>query len=353
MGVRQLLAGGRLKQSTPAILAVAGLLSAAWGAWMNVRVADEPFSPAAAAERPAASVEVALPAFVVGDPGAVVPRHAEPRTEIRQRSRIEVLRYTVQNGDSIFGIAKRFEIKPETVLWGNFETLEDNPDMLRPGQELNILPVDGTYYKWEPGDSLSSVADFFGVPASNIVDWPSNNLDPEDPVVEAGAWLVVPDGQRAFATWFVPTIARGRAGVGMAFGPGGCSGDFSGGAVGGGGFVWPSNNHYVSGNDYWSGHLGIDIAAGVGDSVWAADAGVVVFAGWATTGYGYMVMIDHGTGWQTVYGHLSSVRVSCGQSVSQGQSIGSAGSTGNSTGPHLHLETRFEAGFVNPWYVLP
>jgi len=66
-----------------------------------------------------------------------------------------------------------------------------------------------------------------------------------------------------------------------------------------------------------------------------------------------MVMIDHGTGWQTVYGHLSSVRVSCGQSVSQGQSIGSAGSTGNSTGPHLHLETRFEAGFVNPWYVLP
>lgn len=353
MRLRQLLAGGRLRASTPAILAVAGLLFAVGGAWMNVHASSAPTSPAPAADAPAAPVEVSLPAFEVGPPDAAVSRRAEPRTEILQRARINVLRYTVQEGDSVFSIADRFGIKPETVLWGNFETLDDNPEMLRPGQELNILPIDGTYYEWKPGDSLKSVADFFGVDVSNIVDWPSNNLDPDHPVVQEGTWLIVPEGKRAFRSWFVPTIARGRAGVGMAYGPGGCSGDFSSGAVGTGGFIWPSNNHYISGNDYWSGHLGIDIAAGVGDSVWAADGGVIVFAGWATTGYGNMVMIDHGNGWQTVYGHLTSVRVSCGESVGQGQTIGFAGSTGNSTGPHLHFETRFEDGFVNPWFVLP
>ena len=351
MQLRQLLAGGRLKQSTPAILAIAGVLSAAWGAWMNVGATYR--RPAPAVETPSQPVEVALPAFVVSQGGTFVSRRTEPRTEIRQRARVEVLRYTVQDGDSIFSIADRFGIEPETVLWGNFETLEDNPSMLRPGQELNVLPIDGTYHQWKAGDSLASVADFFGVEVSNIVDWPGNGLDPDAPEAEDGAWLVVPDGKRAFKTWFVPTIARGRAGVGMAFGPGGCSGDYSSGAVGSGGFIWPSANHYVSGNEYWSGHLGIDIAAGTGETVWAADTGVVVFAGWATTGYGNMVMIDHGNGWQTVYGHLTSVRVSCGESVSQGQSIGAAGSTGNSTGAHLHLETRFESGFVNPWFVLP
>jgi murein DD-endopeptidase MepM/ murein hydrolase activator NlpD len=66
-----------------------------------------------------------------------------------------------------------------------------------------------------------------------------------------------------------------------------------------------------------------------------------------------MVMIDHGNGWQTLYAHLSQVLVHCGQSVTQGQTIGLAGSTGNSTGAHLHFETRFEGGFINPWFVLP
>jgi LysM repeat protein len=350
--LRQVLAGGRLRQSTPAILAIAGLLFGVWGSWLNVSAARRgPATPVP--EDPAGPVEVALPAFEVGSPGAVVSRRTEPSTDIRQRARVDVLRYTVQEGDSVFGIAEHFGLEPETVLWGNFETLEDDPHLLRPGQELNILPIDGTYYEWKAGDSLKSVADFFGVDVSNIVDWPGNKLDPDHPDVKQGSWLVVPEGKRAMRTWIVPTIARGQAGVGTAFGPGGCSGDYSGGAVGSGGFIWPSANHYISGNNYWSGHLGIDIAAGTGDTIWAADTGVVVFAGWATTGYGNMVMLDHGNGWQTLYAHLSSVRVGCGESVGQGQTLGYAGSTGNSTGAHLHFETRFEGGFVNPWYVLP
>jgi len=101
------------------------------------------------------------------------------------------------------------------------------------------------------------------------------------------------------------------------------------------------------------GHLGIDIAAGEGAGIYAADSGVVVFSGWANGGYGNMVMIDHGNGYQTVYAHLSSVSAGCGQSVSQGQTIAYSGSTGNSTGAHLHFEVRYLGGFVSPWYVLP
>ena len=78
-----------------------------------------------------------------------------------------------------------------------------------------------------------------------------------------------------------------------------------------------------------------------------------MFAGWATGGYGYMVMVDHGNGYQTLYAHLSSASAGCGRSVGQGQTIGYSGSTGNSTGAHLHFEVRYQGGFVNPWYVLP
>jgi murein DD-endopeptidase MepM/ murein hydrolase activator NlpD len=99
--------------------------------------------------------------------------------------------------------------------------------------------------------------------------------------------------------------------------------------------------------------MAIDIAAGMGDPIYAADSGVVVYAGWISGGYGNMVMIDHGNGYQTLYAHLSAIRVSCGASVRQGQVIGLAGSTGRSTGPHLHFEVRYMGGFVNPWYVLP
>lgn len=303
-------------------------------------------------ESPLAAPSVQLPSFSSAARGQSLTRRADLKTSIEARARVDVLRYTVQSGDTLFGIAERFGIKPETVLWGNFETLNDDPHLLRPGQELNILPVNGTYYQWQEGDQLSKVADSFGVDARDVVEWPGNHLDFSNPSPEPGDWLVVPGGRRPFRQWFVPTIARGRAGVGSAYGPGACSGSLTG-AVGTGGFIWPTANHYVSGNDYWSGHLAIDIAAGAGAPVWAADSGVVVFAGWSTVGYGNMVMIDHGNGWQTLYAHLSQVNVSCGQSVGQGQLIGLAGSTGNSTGPHLHFETRFQGGFVNPWFVLP
>jgi hypothetical protein len=208
------------------------------------------------------------------------------------------------------------------------------------------------YYQWQEGDTVQAVADTFQTGADEILEWPGNNLNPLEPEISAGDWLIIPGGQREFRQWLVPTIARGNTGTGSAFGPGACTGEYSG-AVGTGGFIWPTANHTLSGNDYWSGHLAIDIAAGEGAPVWAADSGVVVFAGWANGGYGNTVVIDHGNGWQTLYAHLSSVSSGCGQSVQQGAGIGRAGSTGNSTGAHLHFETRNQGGFINPWFVLP
>ena len=112
---------------------------------------------------------------------------------------------------------------------------------------------------------------------------------------------MVPGGTREFVQWLVPTMAKGASGT-SSTNQSACAG----GAVGSGGFVWPADNHFLSGNDYWSGHLGIDIAAGEGAPIYAADSGVVTMAqGGYNYGYGNVIQIDHGNGYSTVYAHLS------------------------------------------------
>jgi murein DD-endopeptidase MepM/ murein hydrolase activator NlpD len=133
-----------------------------------------------------------------------------------------------------------------------------------------------------------------------------------------------------------------------------CMGPFTG-PVGSEAFIWPAGNHYLSGYNFnWRNHPGIDIATQLGDPIYASDTGVVVFAGWNSQGYGNLVVLDHGNGWETLYAHLSQFNVDCGQAVYQGNVIGYAGSTGNSTGPHLHFEILNDTyGRVNPWSYLP
>jgi murein DD-endopeptidase MepM/ murein hydrolase activator NlpD len=161
--------------------------------------------------------------------------------------------------------------------------------------------------------------------------------------------VMIPGGEREFVQWIVPTIARGSSGTSPT-----SQSACPGGAVGSGAFVWPADAHTLSGNDYWSGHLGIDIAAGEGAPVYAADSGVVTMAqGGYNYGYGNVIQIDHGNGYSTLYAHLSVIGVSTCASVSAGQWIGSAGNTGNSQGAHLHFEVRQNGGFINPWFVLP
>jgi murein DD-endopeptidase MepM/ murein hydrolase activator NlpD len=271
------------------------------------------------------------------------------KTDITSKTTYTVSEYTVQPGDALFSIAKQFNIKPETLLWANSDILQDTPDSLRVGQVLKVPPVDGVYYQVKEGDTLESVAKKFSANLEDVLNWPGNSIDLTSQKVTPGDYVMVPGGHREFVQWIIPTVARGKSGT-SSLGSSACAG----GPVGGGAFIWPTGNHYLSGNDYWSGHLGIDIAAGLGAPVWAADAGVVTIAqgGW-NGGYGNVVMIDHGNGYLTVYGHLSQINVVPCQGVSAGSSIGLAGSTGNSTGAHLHFEVRLNGGFVNPWYVLP
>jgi hypothetical protein len=314
---------------------------------------SESSSPIALSAPPLGDAPVVLPEFDADGHIQAISRQTTLLTIIPTRPREDVISYTVTSGDSIFSIAKNFNIKPETLLWANYDQLKDNPDLLSLDMELKVPPVDGVYYSWLLGDTVEGVANKFKAKAQDILNWPGNNMDLTNPHMEAGEMVLVPGGQREFVTWIVPTIPRERAGVSRSvYGAGACSGSYEG-AYGSGFFTWPSANRVLSGNDYWPGHLAIDIAAAVGDGVFAADSGVVVFAGWATGGYGYMVMIDHGNGYQTVYAHMSKVTAYCGQSVNQGTYIGAAGSTGNSTGAHLHFEVRYLGGFVNPWSVLP
>jgi murein DD-endopeptidase MepM/ murein hydrolase activator NlpD len=144
-------------------------------------------------------------------------------------------------------------------------------------------------------------------------------------------------------------ITRDNPAVASYYGPGSC-GPISAGAIGNGSFVWPTVQKYLSGND-WNPpvHNGIDIAGAEGTPVYATDGGVVVYAGWSNFGFGNLLVIDHGTGWQSAYAHMSTIAFTCGQNVSQGDTVGGVGNSGNSTGPHLHFELVYGGGKVNPW----
>jgi len=290
-----------------------------------------------------------------------VPRLAQEHTIIPSRPRQEVIKYTVLDGDTLFGIAEKFGLKPETILWGNYYVLLDDPHSLKPGQELNILPVDGTYHEWQQGEGLNGVAKGYNVKPEDIINYPGNNLDLaavgdfSNPNIAPGTWLIVPGGKRDFISWSAPLgVTRENPATARVMGSGSC-GPISGGAVGFGTFIWPANKHYLSGFDYSpsTNHWGIDISGNEGEAVYATDAGVIVYAGWNDYGYGNMVMIDHGNGFQSLYGHMSAFNVVCGQSVGQGDVIGAIGTTGHSSGPHLHFEIRAISSWVNPWDVLP
>lgn len=138
------------------------------------------------------------------------------------------------------------------------------------------------------------------------------------------------------------------------FGPGACETGTQYAAAGTGTFIWPANDHFLSGYDYSWRHPGLDFNAALGSPLYAVDSGQIVYAGWNNYGYGNFIVIDHGTGWFSAYAHLSQFYVSCLDVVTQGQVIGASGSTGNSTGPHLHFEL-FQTGVgqINPWTVLP
>ncbi len=288
-----------------------------------------------------------------------ISRLASLDTVIPSRPRVGIETYTVQKGDSLFGIADKYGLKPESILWFNFELLGDNPNEIKPGQEINVPPVDGVLHTYHTGESLVAIADNYSystvATAEDIVEWPGNHLDPyetnvENPGIPDGTQLIVPGGSRLLRDWGPPAITRDNPVSAAYYGPGAC-GTIYEGAVGNGTFIWPSVAKYLSGFDYTPPtHNGIDIAGAEGNAVFATDSGVVVYAGWSNYGYGNMLVIDHGNSWQSAYAHLSTWAVTCGQSVTQGEVVAAIGNTGNSSGPHLHFELNSGLyGKVNPW----
>ncbi len=282
---------------------------------------------------------------------ASISRELDLKTDVSQQVRYQITTYQVGRGDSLFAIAKQFNIKPESILYSNKDTLHDNPSNLTPGMTLLIPPVDGLIYTWQKGDTIDSVAAEFKAKPTDILDWPGNDIDLTNPQIKPGSVVMIPGGQRELISWlnFVPTYQRGSGTATSELGSGSCP------QIGNGSppYLWPTNGpHTISGNDFSPTHLGIDITAFEGTPVLASGAGVVVYAGWSDYGYGNVIEIDHGGGWATIYAHLSQINVKVCDYVNAGQVIALSGSTGNSTGPHLHFEVRRNGTAVDPWQIV-
>jgi murein DD-endopeptidase MepM/ murein hydrolase activator NlpD len=289
-----------------------------------------------------------------------IARMALIHTILPTRPRFNITQYEVQKGDTIIGIAEKFSLQPQTILWGNFYALADDPHRLQVGQKLNVLPMDGVLHEWRAGEGLNGIAKAYNVDPDVILNWPSNELRREtvgdfaNPNIPVGSLLFVPGGTRPFISWSAPLISRSDPANARIFGSGYCGAVYDG-YIGSSTFIWPTSEHWLSGYEYSPGtnHWGIDIAGDLGNPIFAADSGVVVYSGWNDWGYGNVLVIDHGNGWQSLYAHLDQIYVTCGASVSQGVQMASMGSTGRSSGPHLHFELMDAGGNrVNPWNFL-
>jgi murein DD-endopeptidase MepM/ murein hydrolase activator NlpD len=263
--------------------------------------------------------------------------------------------HIVQPNDTVFGIALIYGLTPETVLWSNYTTLRDNPDLLSLGQELRIPPADGLVYIVEPGDTVESIARRFRAAPDAVVADSVNGLTSVDQALSVGQVLFVPGGERELVVWQLPKpveVRRTVKGVPV-YRVGNC-GEVEIPQLGRGDFVFPTDRRYLSGYTFGPSHGGWDLAGRLGEPIYASDGGTVVYAGYSLDsrgrprGYGQYVVLDHGNGYQTLYAHASQLYVGCGQQVRRGAVIAAVGSVGKSTGPHLHYEIRFTNNYVDP-----
>jgi murein DD-endopeptidase MepM/ murein hydrolase activator NlpD len=232
--------------------------------------------------------------------------------------------YDVKPGDTAVTVASKAGITVDTLVQVN----QLASTSLTPGRRLLVPPVDGTMVPVDPNQSLSLLAQTFRVDPDVLRKVNRLRSDSRLP-----AQLFIP----AISTDVIPPA------------PSPSPGDPSTGRERVVRFAWPTQGTITQ--YFWQFHPGIDIANAVGTPEVAADGGTVVWAGWGD--YGIYVEIDHGNGFHTVYGHMSKVVVSKGQTVAKGQLIGLMGATGRATGPHLHFEIRYEGVPQNPLDLLP
>ena len=238
--------------------------------------------------------------------------------------RTKVIIYTVESGDSLWSIANKFGLDIDTLRWSNLE-LEQNPDVLAVGTELNILPVQGVYHIAEQDDTVEKISELYGVAPNDISNYPPNAMF-EPFTLEAGNGVIVPFGRKGVVLP-APSLSSQAQ------------------------LAWPIVGT-VSGT-FDETHPALDIGAPYGSTVYAASDGTITYSGWAYEGYGYTVVIDHGNGVETWYNHLKGALLPAGNIIERGTPIGEVGSTGHSTGPHVHFEVRVGGQKVNPALYLP
>jgi len=250
------------------------------------------------------------------------------QTKLSEKPRDKIEEYTVKPGETLASIADKYDISVETIKWAN----DLKSDTIKAGQKLKMLPITGIAHTVKSGESIYSIAKRYGVDAQNIVNFPFNEYEDLDTFsLRVGQVVYVPDGHPPA----VKPIGSGSSLVRII-----------GGQPGSGRFIWPTTGSVTQFPVYY--HMALDIANRELPPVVASDTGTVSYAGCLGYGYGCHTIIDHGNGFQTLYGHLSRIDVSAGQGVTQGQTIGRVGSTGRSTGPHLHFEVRLGGALQNP-----
>lgn len=254
-------------------------------------------------------------------------------TLVSEKVRDSVKSYTVEEGDTIASIAKKFGVDSDTIKWQN----NLNNDKIKVGQALEILPVTGIAHKVNKGDTVYSIAKKYDSSAQAVVDFPFNTFSNDETFELAiGQIVIVPDGVKPAESVVSPRTRQITPDAGS--------------VVASGSFVWPANGT-ISQNFVWY-HPGTDIANRAAPNVLAADSGIVTYAECLNWGYGCHVRIDHGNGYSTLYAHLSQIFVKVGQSVGRGSAIGQMGSTGRSTGTHLHFEVARNGVKLNPLSIL-
>lgn len=260
-------------------------------------------------------------------PFTTVPE-AEPRVTIDV--------HVVKPGETVLGIAAQYGLQPETIMWAN-PAIESNPDRISIGDKLNVLPVNGVLHTVRNGDTLSAIAAKYKVEMEAITGYEYNQLADAAANLTAGQELIIPGGEKPLVAQQVVTYNSSVP---------------ASATKGSGAFAWPASGNVSQG--YWGGHAALDISSWTGSPVKSADGGHVIYvgSGWSS-GYGNHIIVDHGNGYTTLYAHLNSIFVNVGENVGKGQQIGSVGNTGNSTGPHLHFEIRYQGVRRNPYSFLP
>jgi murein DD-endopeptidase MepM/ murein hydrolase activator NlpD len=282
---------------------------------------------------------------VTPSPSLVAARNASASgatTLTREREQIPIFyRYEVKVGDTVAGIAKQFGVGRDYIVWNNIEVQED-ADLVKPGQLLQVPSVEGIIHSVRLGETLTEIADHYDAKVADIIAFPANGLTNPNRLPENGT-ILVPGGR--ITPKPAPSLRPDPPSLVTA--PGAAAA-----APAPVGWAWPVVGPLTS--TFGPAHpLGIDISAPY-VPVAASQGGVVVFAGGdRCCSYGLYVEVQHTGGYSTRYAHLSEIRVALGQVVNQGQLLGVSGSSGFSTGPHLHFEMRRNGQIVNPLSFLP